>query len=95
VPFLEALSSGLSVTGAAVVELTMDVFFLCRHHGRRPFHCAAGRRSLFRLLAQVESVPVDEVVNLLCKSYGGYLANRSNPKWRFEIGGRMGVLGGP
>jgi helicase len=46
-------------------------------------------RWLIRLLAQVDSVPAAEVVNLLCKSYGGYLANRSNPKWRFDITERL------
>ena len=33
---------------------------------------------IIRLLAQVESVPVGEVVNLLCKSYGGYLENHKS-----------------
>jgi replicative superfamily II helicase len=40
---------------------------------------------LIRLLAQVESVPSADLVNLLCMSYGGYLQNRANPKWRFDM----------
>jgi replicative superfamily II helicase len=40
---------------------------------------------IIRLLAQVDSVPATDLVNLLCRSYGGYLENRSNPKWRFDI----------
>ena len=40
---------------------------------------------LIRLLAQIRSIPRGEVVNLLLKSYGGYLENRRNVKWQQEI----------
>jgi helicase len=44
---------------------------------------------ILRLLAQVDSVPAADVVHLLCRSYGGYLENRSSPKWRFDIAERL------
>jgi helicase len=44
---------------------------------------------IIRLLAQVQSVPAADVVNLLCKSYGGYIENRRNPKWRHEMADKL------
>jgi helicase len=40
---------------------------------------------IIRLLAQVESVPATDLIHLLCKSYGGYLENRRNPKWQHDM----------
>ena len=37
---------------------------------------------LVRLLAQVHQVPRTEVARLLANTFGGYLANRSDPTWR-------------
>lgn len=39
---------------------------------------------MVRLLAQVERVLRQDVVRLLANTYGGYLANRLNPKWRTD-----------
>lgn len=44
---------------------------------------------ILRLLAQVESVPAADVIHLLTKSYGGYLENRNNSKWRHEMADRL------
>jgi helicase len=40
---------------------------------------------IIRLLAQIESIPATDVIHLLCKSYGGYLENRRNPKWQHDM----------
>lgn len=40
---------------------------------------------IIRLLAQVERVRRDEMTRLLANTYGGYSANRENPKWRDEM----------
>ena len=47
---------------------------------------------LIRLFAQVRRVPRKETVHLLASSYGGYLANRNNPKWRVETAGKLEAL---
>jgi len=47
---------------------------------------------VLRLLAQVESVPATDVVHLLTKSYGGYLENRNNPKWQYEMADKLQSL---
>jgi len=39
---------------------------------------------LLRLLAQVQQVPRADAVRLLANTFGGYLANRVNPKWRVQ-----------
>jgi helicase len=39
---------------------------------------------IIRLLAQIDRVKKDEVIQLLANTYGGYLAIRSNPKWKIE-----------
>ena len=36
---------------------------------------------VLRLLAQVKHIPRRDVVRLLSNTYGGYLANRENPRW--------------
>jgi helicase len=40
---------------------------------------------VLRLLAQVKHVPRHDVVRLLSNTYGGYLANRKNPRWHGDI----------
>lgn len=40
---------------------------------------------IIRLLAQVERVRRDEVTRLLANTYGGYIANQGNPKWREDM----------
>jgi len=40
---------------------------------------------IIRLLVQVKQIPRKEVTTLLLNTYGGYLANRTSPKWRGEI----------
>jgi len=47
---------------------------------------------LIRLLAQVQRVRKDEVVYLLLNTYGGYLANRTNPSWRDQMVTRLSGL---
>ncbi|MBI5203687.1 MAG: caspase family protein [Nitrospirae bacterium] len=39
---------------------------------------------IIRLLAQIDRIKQDEVTQLLANTYGGYLAIRSNPKWKIE-----------
>lgn len=36
---------------------------------------------LIRLLAQVQGIKRDDIVNLLANTYGGYVANKKNPDW--------------
>lgn len=36
---------------------------------------------IIRLLAQIDRIPKKEVSRLLANTYGGYLANKGNPKW--------------
>lgn len=40
---------------------------------------------IIRLLVPVKQIPKKEVSTLLLNTYGGYLANKANPKWRDEI----------
>ena len=40
---------------------------------------------IIRLLVQVKQIPKNEVTTLLLNTYGGYLANRNNPKWLGEM----------
>jgi len=47
---------------------------------------------IVRLLAQVKRVRRADVVGLLTNTYGGYLASRSNAKWRDQMRGRLEAL---
>ncbi|MGB2863169.1 MAG: DEAD/DEAH box helicase [Sedimentisphaerales bacterium] len=47
---------------------------------------------IIRLLVQVKHIPKKEVVTLLLNTYGGYLANKENPKWLGEITLRLEQL---
>jgi replicative superfamily II helicase len=40
---------------------------------------------ILRLLTQVRQTPREYVIQLLSRTYGGYLANRSNPDWKEQI----------
>lgn len=40
---------------------------------------------IVRLLAQIKQVPRNEVIRLLVNTYGGYIANKSNPGWRGQM----------
>jgi len=40
---------------------------------------------IVRLLAQLQRVPREEVVQLLLNTYGGYLANRADPSWAGRV----------
>jgi replicative superfamily II helicase len=47
---------------------------------------------VLRLLAQVGDVPRADVLGLLGNCYGGYLANRTNPKWQAETAEQLKEL---
>jgi helicase len=47
---------------------------------------------LVRLLAQVDRVSRTDAVRLLSNCFGGFLANRGNPKWHHEMGERLEEL---
>ena len=40
---------------------------------------------IIRLLAQIDRISKEDVIHLLANTYGGYLANKKNPKWRNEM----------
>lgn len=44
---------------------------------------------VLRLLAQVGDIAREDVVGLLGNCYGGYLANRGNPKWQAETAAQL------
>lgn len=47
---------------------------------------------VLRLLAQIDRVPRRDVVRLLANTYGGYLATRRRPEWRFDMEARLEAL---
>jgi len=47
---------------------------------------------IIRLLAQIERIRKTDVFVLLANTYGGYLANKENPKWRAEMEEHLGKL---
>lgn len=47
---------------------------------------------IIRLLAQVRDVPRNDVVDLLCNTFGGYTSIRANPGWRTSTATIVGDL---
>ncbi|XAZ81831.1 DEAD/DEAH box helicase (plasmid) [Fibrella sp. ES10-3-2-2] len=47
---------------------------------------------ILRLLSQVKEIPKDQIIRLLSRTYGGYLAGRQRLNWQDEIQTRLSVV---